>query len=443
MIFNGLQFGLAIAVLLAVIVVLVVTHFLTIKYTRVLVPSVLFWAALADNTHTVRWKGRFRFWVILLFLTFIASVFILALMEPGVSRAGKNTVIIIDSSRLMSEQGSDGSIPLEFAKEFCLSCIKSASNSDKITVIAVDDLPHVLFNSTDARLAAKNAVARLSGSREEVPYGMELAVVMADNIARGDTNCIVQVISAVDIKPFVTSLPTARQFCQFNPVSGSLLISPEYKTKTKVYLSDNIPDPLELLLKVASGVEMVFDKTQADLLVTADSNDILLGKPAIVIADSSLTDPGHGEICFSPFFARHLELTGQSRLAVDLFAPGVGISPLLTGPEVKYLLTDSQNVVWSYLYNDKVIILAESLFCQESNFWKQPQFIPIMSAMFELIDRPDLFIGRASSFIPAQAGGVLVGTGEGYWFDIVELLIAAALVLLLLELFLFCRGKII
>ncbi|MBN2063819.1 MAG: hypothetical protein JW745_03375 [Sedimentisphaerales bacterium] len=444
MIFNGLQFEYAIAALLAVIAVLVVTHLLTIKHTRLVVPSVLFWGDLADKSHTVRWKGRFGFWATLVFLVFIASVFIIALMEPSLNRTGKNTVYIIDNSRVMSEPATnDGNIPLEFAKEYCLSRIKRAADSDKITVIAVADLPLVLANSADDRLTAINAVAGLSGSQAQAPYGMVQAVFMADNIARGNSDCLVQVISAIDVLPFIASLPTARQFCQFNPVSDFSLFSPKDKVKTKVYLSENIPAPLELLLRVASGAELVADKAQADMLITADVGDMSLGKPAIIVVSSSQTAPAQGEITFSPFFTRHLVSTGKNDLAIDLFAPMGAISPELAGPDAEVLLADSQSGAWAYLYSDRTIILAESLFLQRSNFWKQPQFLPIMSGLFELVGKSDVFIDRAVNYTPAEAGGILVGPDEANWFGIVSLLIFTALVLLLLELYLYCRGKII
>lgn len=401
MIFNGIAIWYVLALFFAASATLLVSHILAVKFHRLVVPSNLFWRQAVSHRRHISFLGRFRYLKTLIFLILLAGLFALVLLRPQLI-SDTACVIIIDCRAGMSAvSDSDGRTGFNIARDKAKQMIKDLPGGVSLTVIAVADCARVLATADDSALDACDSVSSLNMSDYSFSGAMADALAMADIIAESVENCYVQIFTDKPLLNFNEGgyLPVSlKVYYTGSDFSEEHLPIANTPITANVYLSDNVPVPLEMFYKASSSWRIVPKISQADLAVFAGGHNFRNdGLPKVVVADSGIEISGGNRLRFSEYFGDYL--SSGVGLITELYA-GSGFAIDGSGREIVPLLIAENGLILACI-SDGSVIVSDSLFAPDANFWKEPACLEIISQL-SILPLTDNFILLTDSVNPYQ-----------------------------------------
>jgi hypothetical protein len=167
LIFNGLTIWHTSLIAASAVLTLLALHFLYRNYTKVIVPTLLFWQTVTQNTMYNRLWKKFRQLLTFIFLAVILLLLAFSTARPFLTPMDKNVryVLILDCRASMSiaDEGF-GQSRLERAKELCEKFLKDRSEFDKTMLLTAGQNADVLKGFDDSQAAAIHLLQNIKPS---------------------------------------------------------------------------------------------------------------------------------------------------------------------------------------------------------------------------------------------------------------------------------------
>ncbi len=234
MIFSGIPIWIAVSIAAGAVTVLAVLHFLHRNYSRVPVPTLIFWRSVIESQRRNRLLGQFHRPLTLLFLAIIALLMIFSMTRPALNAGNQvpvRHVIIMDCRASMGLVDSGQTQNrMSRAKAICDGFIKSSADTDEIVLVAVSDSADVVGGTTDTQAACTQALNDLQVSSSLSETGLRQAIRIAESMIaeKMETRILLFTDHARQINPLPANLqPRLSLFNVAGPVSNLSLLQAE------------------------------------------------------------------------------------------------------------------------------------------------------------------------------------------------------------------------
>ncbi len=179
----------------AVAVPIIALYVLKIRRRRQVVPTLMFWDQIFQDTAPRSLWRRLRHWLSLLMQLAFLMLLVLALADPvwsGASRRRTHWVLVLDQSASM-QAGDGASSRFDQAKQAAHRTIRSMRAQDQATVIAAGVQPTIACGRTHHQPALHQAVDALAAL--DAPCDLHAAVRLAESIDVGDQRRAIVVVT--------------------------------------------------------------------------------------------------------------------------------------------------------------------------------------------------------------------------------------------------------
>jgi hypothetical protein len=169
LIFSGIPLWLMLVIAAGAVSALVGLHFLHRNYSRLLVPTLIFWQALSQSSLYNRLWRRFRQWLTFILLAAILLLLVFSMTRPFLVSANQAPIryaIILDCRASMGliDAGFKQS-RLDRAKVMCEELLKNYSDFDKTMLITATGTAKVVTGFADNKAAGLYALKHLEISQ--------------------------------------------------------------------------------------------------------------------------------------------------------------------------------------------------------------------------------------------------------------------------------------
>ncbi len=379
--FTGITSLFAFSLLAAAAVVLLILHFLNEKNTRITVPTNLFWQSVSSKTKSSVIFGKLRHWRSFILLLMVIIFLILSLMEPVFSTDHQNYLFIIDCR---SFPGDDTASSLEQAKTLSLDLLSDLPADAGIAIIAIEETASIALTSGEDPATATIAVHKLKPANSYSSLALEQALAMADAITKsGEWH--VQMFVNSDCRPLISDADR-EHYSIYSPSSDGMHNSNDADTaiptkKHKVYLNGKVPVMLAEFYRNNQYWTVVDNEKQADMFICYNSTTCRHTTSVIEVKKTAGKTVKLGKIVASDYLTAMV--SDSISITRDLFA-GTGSGLTVIGDNNRVLLHTPDNKILAYLDLTGKVIVSEALFADDASFWKQPQFIELMTVFSSL-----------------------------------------------------------
>ncbi|HAL45217.1 MAG: hypothetical protein A2Y12_04550 [Planctomycetes bacterium GWF2_42_9] len=520
MAFNGISIWLTTAIAIGALSALIGLHFLYRNYTKVKVPTLIFWQTVTQNTMYNRLWKKFRQLLTFIFLAIILLLLISPMTRPFLSanRTPSQYAVILDcrASMQIADEGFSQN-RFERAVALCKDFLKNSSDFDKTMIITVGDTVNVIKGFNDDKAAGLYALKHINVSqsltssvlpdaieiaRSSMPqnpnthiivytdHALELnnmpaktkqhlsivnlsqplsnAAILQSKIAAAESeqsqiilsvcywgennsNAVLELYENDNLlqKQDISLTPNTIEQYNFaiknssgNNLSAKLICDDKFQndnsiiipqdTARKIYLEPNAPAAIKFYIDANPSYKAVKSANDADVSISVIRNRQPVLSTSKIIPTEQL----------------YADKNKRDSISNDLFVIGgcvlsdmsQNILPLLSTEDGKILAASEGNS----------ILLANSLFTEQSTFWKQPQFPELMQQIIE-----SAFINNSAekSELTQAAYANLWNVGEFKNLQIIadsqkpiplyKYLIISALLLLCVEGYAFYKGVIV
>jgi hypothetical protein len=519
--FNGISIWLATAIAIGAVSALFGLHFLYRNYTKVKVPTLIFWQAVSQNTLYNRLWKRFRQLLTFIFLAIILLLLTFPLARPflAANRTPAQYAVILDcrASMQLTDEGSNQN-RFQRASALCKEFIKNSSDFDKTMIITASDSANVIKGFNDDKAAGLYALKNVNVSDQLtsniLPDAIEVAqssmaensnthiIVYTDHAAELDnmpaktkqhlsvynlsqpvsnaailqskivpadsnqsqltlsigywgqnnTNATLELYENNSLlqKQETSLTPDTIEQYTFaisnsldNNLSAKLVCDDKFQndnsinipldTARKIYIEPNAPAPIKFYIDANPSYKTVTSANDADASISVIRNK----QP--VLSTSKIV----------PTQQLYADKNKRDSISTDLYVIGGCVLTDLSENTTPLLTTEDGKILAASAGNS--ILFANSLFTDQSTFWKQPQFPELMQQIIE-----SAFIGNSAtskSELTQAAYANLWNIGETKDaqlpadtqkpIPLYKYLIISALLLLCIEGFAFYKGVIV
>jgi hypothetical protein len=231
LIFSGIPLWLMLVIAAGAISVLVGLHFLHRNYSRVVVPTLLFWQAISQSSLYNRLWRRFRQWLTFILLATILLLLVFSMTRPFLTSANHTPMlyaIILDCRASMGlvDAGYKQS-RFDRAKAKCEELLKNYSDFDKTILITAAGTAKTVNGFTDNKAACLYALKHLEISQYLSSVSMRQALETAQ--AAIADNSQTQIIVFTDHTGELENLPAKakKHLSVFNvaePISNAAIL---------------------------------------------------------------------------------------------------------------------------------------------------------------------------------------------------------------------------
>jgi Ca-activated chloride channel family protein len=191
---------------------ILILYMLKLRRQEHVVSSTMLWQqVLLDRQANAPWQ-RLRRNLLLLLQLLLLFLLVMALGRPysEISRRVQgNVVVLLDASASMQATDVKPS-RFQVARDRCRQIIDSLGPTDTMTLIAVEDVPHVLSSLTNDRAVLRQALSAAHVTNAEADW--EAAVILAAASAGQALHTTVVVLSDGGLPPDLPSLPGTVQY---------------------------------------------------------------------------------------------------------------------------------------------------------------------------------------------------------------------------------------
>ena len=220
----------------------------------------------------------------------------------------------------------------------------------------------------------------------------------------------------------------------------------------RVYIARHIPEPLRVGVESISRFQCVDSADQADLIIDQANDSYARDRARVILVNQgeSLISASEIKVC-NQLFSDH---STARTLAADLFTGSGPVLTNITDQAVSLLVTqaDEPLAVLDKDQQSNVVYLSQALFHSQASFWKQAQFPVILNALIERalkdhVQTEPIALATGADLAYADLYHVPENNTDimkpVYRISLYQVLVFGILLMCLLEIFSFYKGKIV
>ena len=385
MLFEGLTIYQVLLVLLLSIALLFYAHFLHSRRKHVVVPTLYFWRQVSSGILSNKLSDKFRNVKTFIFLLLIVLVFCAALLRPvKMSESQREYILIFDcrSDKLQISKEFRANC-IEGTKEWCKSFFKNVNNHDKLSLISVTDEVRYYSGVNNIKHFTHDVLDSLYTNGALNSTGFLYAMETAGGMVEANPEARAIVISCKAIDEAIRT-KFSKSFTFINPIIGDRTITREntgdLETEiVKLYTEIDLPYPLRCFIDSHSKLTLTDTKSSSDVVIT-DEDDIRNDISQIILV-SYVKSEQYSDLFPAFSLVNECDMTSINNAYVKaekgFKLVNDNVFPYVYHSYGDYLAAGLRNDGYDCLY------LSESLFADESTFWKQDIFVSLMTEIIE------------------------------------------------------------